>query len=134
MKSKNALTHLIRAGRDALNLENVLNQFGYKETPYFNLYGEIAEAIYCLLDENTESFEQSVAHAVMHDPLTSDEAAADELAKLLDKASNSGIEIPETTMEVINEAAEDRGFDSETMIRIILAEWAMKETFSQNVF
>ena len=133
MNSKKILTHLIRAGRDALNMENVLTQFGYKETPYFNLYGEIADAIYCLLDEKTDSFDQSVTHAVMHDPLTPDEVAAEQLAEILDKASMATLDIPKTTRILIEETAEKRGMTTENLIRIILSEWAYKELFANHV-
>ena len=132
MNSKKVLTHLIRAGRDALNLENVLNQFGYKETPYFNLYGEIAESIYLMLGEETDSFDQSLTHAVMHDPLTSDEECAEHLARLLDEASSASLDIPETTRKIIEETAEKRGKTVDTMIKLILSEWAYKEIYADN--
>lgn len=133
MNEKKVLTHLIRAGRDAINLENVLNQFGYKETPYFNLYGEIAEAIYAMLGEDTKSFDQSITHAVMHDPLTPDEVCAEELAKLLEKASKANTHVSATTQEVIQEAAQKRGIDPDTMVRLIINEWAMKEMYANSM-
>lgn len=129
MDSKKILTHLIRAGRDALNLENMLTTIGYKETPYFNLYGDIAEAVYTLLGENAESFDESITYAVMNDPITSDEACAEELSVLVLPA-----DVPDTTMEVITEAAESRNLPPSTMIRLILNEWAMKEMYSNQVF
>ena len=45
MNTKFVLAHLIRAGRDALHLEKTLTEIGYNETPYFNLYGDITDAI-----------------------------------------------------------------------------------------
>ena len=126
MNDKKVIAHLIHAGRDALNLDNVLTGFGYKETPYFNLYGEIANAIYCMLDEDTESFDQSVTHAIMNDPMTSDEAAAECLAKMLDRASGSTLDIPKTTRKIIEETAAKRGMTTDTMIKVILSEWAYK--------
>jgi len=133
MNDKKVLAHLIRAGRDALNLENVLTQLGYKETPYFNLYGEIADAIYCILDEHTDSFEESVTYAVMNDPLTPDEVYAENLAKLLNTASDSGIEIPNVTKEIIIESAERRGISYSAMIRLVLNEWARQETYYNHI-
>jgi len=133
MNDKKVLAHLIRAGRDALNLENVLTQLGYKETPYFNLYGEIADAIYCILDEHTDSFEESVTYAVMNDPLTPDEVYAENLAKLLNTASDSGIEVPNVTKEIIIESAERRGISYSAMIRLILNEWARQETYYNHI-
>lgn len=128
MNTKSVLTHLIRAGRDALHLEKTLTDIGYKETPYFNLYGEITDAIYDLLDEQTDTIEESKAYAAIHDPFTPDEICAEELAKFVGLPETS-----DTTMEVIAEAARSRRIEPSTMIRLILNEWAMKEMFSQSV-
>ena len=133
MNSSKVLAHLIHAGRDALHLENILTGLGYKETPYFNLYSEIADAIYCMLGEDTESFDKSVTHAVMSDPLTSDEVAAEHLAVMLDKASSSGLDIPASTRKIIEETAQKRGMSMDTMIKIILSEWAYKEIYADNI-
>ena len=128
MNTTSVLTHLIRAGRDALHLEKTLTDIGYTQTPYFNLYGEITDAIYGILDEQTDTIEESKAYAAIHDPFTPDEICAEELASFVDATNISG-----TTMDVITEAAEERGLDNQTMIRLILNEWAMKEMYSNMV-
>ena len=128
MNTKFVLTHLIRAGRDALHLEKTLTDIGYKETPYFNLYGEITDAIYALLDEHTDTVEESKAYAAIHDIYTPDEICAEELAPLV-----SVPDVSDTTMEVIVETAKSRGIEPSTMVKLILSEWAMKEMFSQSV-
>ena len=127
MNTKSVLTHLIRAGRDALHLEKTLTEIGYKETPYFNLYGEITDAIYGILDEQTDTIEESKAYAAIHDIYTPDETCAEELSKLVIPA-----DVSDTTMEVISEAARSRGVQMSTMIRLILNEWAMKEMYCAN--
>ena len=123
MNTKSVLTHLIRAGRDALHLENTLSDLGYMETPYFNLYGEIADAIYAMLDEHTD-IEDSKAVAALNDIFTPDEICAEELASLVNVP-----DIPDSAMDVISEAAARRGMDPSKMVRLILSEWAMKEMF-----
>ena len=130
MNTKSVLTNLIRAGRDALHLEKTLTDIGYKETPYFNHYGEITDAIYGILDEQTDTIEESKAYAAIHDPFTPDEICAEELSGFVD---NKPQNIPDTTMEVISEAARSRGIDPSTMIRLILNEWAMKEMYCASV-
>ena len=122
MNTTSVLTHLIRAGRDALHLEKTLTEIGYMETPYFQLYGEIIDAIYGILDEDTDTVEESKAYAAVHDPFTPDEICAEELA-----ASVSFPDVPDSTMEVITETAQSRGMDPSILIRLILNEWAMKE-------
>lgn len=124
MNTKSVLTHLIRAGRDAIHLEKTLSGVGYNETPYFNLYGDIIDAIYGILDEHTDTIEDSMAYAAIHDPFTPDEICAEELASIV-----YAPDIPDTTKEVISEKARSRGIDLSTMIRLILNEWAMKEMF-----
>ena len=128
MNTKSVLTHLIRAGRDALHLEKTLTEIGYVETPYFNLYGEITDAIYGILDEHTDTIEESKAYAAIHDPFTPDEICAEELASIV-----YAPDIPETTMEVITDAARSRNIEPSTMVRLILNEWAMKEMFCSAV-
>lgn len=128
MNTKFVLAHLIRAGRDALHLEKTLTEIGYKETPYFNLYGDITDAIYGILDEQTDTIEESKAYAAIHDPFTPDEICAEELASFVDMPNISG-----TTMDVIAEAAKERKLDLQTMIRLIISEWAMKEMYSKSV-
>lgn len=130
MNTKSVLTNLIRAGRDAIHLENTLTDIGYKETPYFNLCGDITDAIYEILDERTDTIEESKAYAAIHDPFTPDEICAEELSCYVDDKSQN---IPDTTMEVISETARSRGIDPSTMIRLILNEWAMKEMYCANV-
>ena len=127
MNTKSVLTHLIRAGRDALHLENTLTDIGYTETPYFNLYGEITDAIYGILDEDTDTVEESRAYAAIHDPFTPDEICAEELADSICNHDTFIPDLPNTTMEVIPEAAEHRGIQTGAMIRLILGEWAIKE-------
>ena len=128
MNTKSVLTHLIRAGRDALHLEKTLTDIGYKETPYFNLYGEITDAIYALLDEQTNTIEESKAYAAIHDIYTPDEICAEELAPLVCMA-----DLPANVMEVINEAAERRNTSPKSMLRLIVSEWAMKEMYANIV-
>ena len=128
MNTKSVLTHMIRAGRDALHLEKTLTDIGYKETPYFNLYGEITDAIYALLDEQTDTIEESKAYSAVHDIYTPDEICAEELAPLV-----SVPDVSDTTMEVIVETAKSRGIEPSTMVRLILSEWAMKEMYANSV-
>lgn len=123
MNTKSVLTHLIRAGRDALHLEKTLTDIGYKETPYFNLYGEITDAVYAMLGEETDALEESMTHAAMHDIYTSDEQCAEQLMAMMEPC----LGIPTATMNVLRETAMARGMDMEQMINLILSDWARKE-------
>lgn len=132
MDAKKVLTHLVKAGRDALHLEKTLNSLGYKATPYYNLHGEIADAIYCMLDENTESFDQSKTYAAMNDIFTADEACAEELAGLIDQDKLES-QIPKATYDFIVESANERGIDVYRFINIILSDWAGRELIRRSL-
>lgn len=130
MNTKKVLTHLIKAGRDALHLENTLSSIGYKETPYFNLHGEITDAIYTMLGEDTDSLEESMTYAAMNDIFTSDEQCAEQLASMIGHDLN----VPPATMNVIQSAASERNMDVSQLIRLILSDWARKEVAFQLTF
>lgn len=127
MDAKKVLTHLIRAARDAIHLERTLDDLGYKETPYYDLYGEISEAIYGIVGEDTEEFDESVTYNVIHDQFTPDELSAEQLASMI-KGSDS-LNLSAEAKEVITEAAKQRNIDTQTMTNLILSEWAMKEMY-----
>jgi hypothetical protein len=128
MNEKAALTHLVKAARDAIHLENVLSEMGYKETPYFDLYGEISEAIYCLLNEQTESFSDSETYNAIHDSYTPDEACADRLMDIYrSNASNADLGLSRASMEVFEEVANERGISIPQLQKLILCEWSARQ-------
>ena len=130
MDTKNVMLHLIRAGRDALHLDTTLTDIGYRDTPYFSIQGEIADAISCLLDEEPETYEESAAYAAIHDIYTSDEQCAEQLAEMVQPQAD----IPPATMEMIRETARERGMDVQQFISLILSDWAMKELMFRETF
>jgi hypothetical protein len=128
MNIKNILTHLIKAGRDSLHVEKTLREIGYADTPYYSLYGEICEAIYGLLGENTECFEESNTFAAMHDIYTPDEICAERLEEIfLSNPANTGLNIPKATLDLLVESADRRGVPLDRFIGLILSEWAVRE-------
>ena len=128
MNTKQVLTHLIRAGRDAMHLEKTLENLGYKETPYFHLYGEICDAVYCLLGENTDAFDESETYAAMHDIFTSDEMCAEKLASICNQSVDAlESNIPDATREILIESARAKGMELNQFVNLILSEWAMKQ-------
>lgn len=61
-----ALAKFVEAGRIARMVDEAMHDVGYNDTPYFHIYGKISDAIYELLHENTETFEQSLTYKIMH--------------------------------------------------------------------
>lgn len=130
MDSKKVMLHLIRAGRDALHLDTTLTELGYRDTPYFTIGGDIADAITYLLDENPETFEESSAYAAIHDIYTTDEQCAENLAERI----NHGPQIRESTMDFLREVAEERRMNTNQLISLILSDWARKEILFRETF
>jgi len=130
MDTKNVMLHLIRAGRDALHLDTTLTDIGYRDTPYFSIQGEIADAISFLLDEEPETYEESAAYAAIHDIYTSDEQCAEQLAEMVTPQAD----VPPATMAMIRETARERGMDVRQFISLILSDWAMKELMFRETF
>ena len=126
MDAKRVFIHLIRAGRDALHIEKTLNEIGYKGTPYYNLHGEIADAVYEMLGEETDTFDQSETYAAMNDIYTTDEICAERLAEIYETQSEQKVPaVSEYIREMIEEAATERGTDYDTMVNVILSEWVL---------
>lgn len=134
MDKKRVLTHLVKAGRDALHLEATLKSIGYEGTPYFDLYGEIADAVYEMLGEETETIDESITYAAMHDIYTSDEMCAERLAELCEPEPCRFFgELPETTLSILTEAADRRGMDLQTLAKLIVCEWSAREILHESL-
>ena len=68
MEAKEALTRMVKAGRLALDTDNGLRELGYSDTPFFEIYGDIADAVYFMLGENTGTFNESVTYCALASP------------------------------------------------------------------
>jgi len=73
---KDALLRMVRVARKAKELDEALLKMGYDETPYNDIYGEIAEAIYHLVGEDTKAIEESVTYTAITAPYLCDERRA----------------------------------------------------------
>lgn len=85
MDTKEALTRMVKAGRLALTMDKGLRSLGYDETPYFDIYGNIADAVYFLLGEETETFSASVTSLVFESPELTDARRVSLLMRELEK-------------------------------------------------
>lgn len=141
MDTKCVLNHLVRASRDALHMEQTLKGLGYNETPYFHLYGEITEAIYCMLGESTETFDESVTSTTINNMYLTDEHCAQELSEYCkekqkkteqeqekeDEKEEDAFQILYSTRRILDEMAEERGFSIQQLVNLILSEWVIKK-------
>lgn len=79
MDIQRSLEHLVKAWREAQKLNKALTNLGYSNTPYFELAGHISDAIYSLLGENTDTFDESITCIILTNELLSDLECADVL-------------------------------------------------------
>ena len=70
---RDALLRMVRAARDSKRLQEAFLDVGLKDNMIFNIYGDIAEAIYKLIGEHTESIEESVTNLVLTTPLLTED-------------------------------------------------------------
>lgn len=124
MDMKKVITHLVKASRDAMHLDTTLSDIGYKDTPYFNIYGNICDALYAMLGENTDSFEQSETYSAVQDCFLPDELCAEQLLPIYYK---NACGLSDHTMDTLVKSAEDHGIGIDQMIRLVLSEWAMRQ-------
>lgn len=69
MNIESVLTELVEAGMLAKKMDNALHDAGFDGSPYFSIYGNIADAIYKLIGEHTETFDESITAHVLN-PIT----------------------------------------------------------------
>lgn len=76
---KDALLRMVKAARNTKKLLDAYQTVGLDDNLLFETYGEIADAIYGLVGEQTETFEESVTCLTMSAPFLKDERRAEML-------------------------------------------------------
>lgn len=70
---KDALLRGVEACRELLKLHEAMEYCGYPENPFWKNYGTIADLIYELIGEHTETFEESVTFLALTAPYLTNE-------------------------------------------------------------
>ena len=70
---KDVLSRLLKAGRKIMRMKEAYVDVGLNDTMLHDAYGEICDAIYHLIGENTDEFSSSVTCIAMETPLLTDE-------------------------------------------------------------
>ena len=60
MNVQEALKGIVNGAERAYNVDRLLQSAGYVETPYWDIYCTLADTLYRMIGEKTETFEQSV--------------------------------------------------------------------------
>lgn len=70
----NSVTHLLEAAETAKAMDEQMLKLGYDTNPYSDIFSHIADAVYHIIRENKQNFEDSVTHLVMNtDSLSKEE-------------------------------------------------------------
>lgn len=67
MKMEKALTRLVQVARKTYCLSEQMDAMGYRDTPFHDIFGEVADIIYDLLGEETDTFDESVTYRALYE-------------------------------------------------------------------
>lgn len=70
---KDALLREVEAGRNLFNLHQAMDACGFADNPFWDNYAIVADGIYDLIGEHTETFEESVTHLALTAPFLTNE-------------------------------------------------------------
>ena len=73
MSLRDALLRMAKAERKAQEIAKSMDRAGFRENPMYDIAGEIADAIYYLVGEHTETFDESVTYLVLNTSTLMDE-------------------------------------------------------------
>ena len=122
------MTWLVKAWRKANELNSAIENLGYFNTPYFEIAGDIAESIYYMLDEKTQTFDESVTSQILNGKRTDEECAEMLLAEYCKSVPHRSDHVNES----IAETAKQMGISIPAMINVILCEWALQRDLLAN--
>ena len=76
ISKKDAFERLIRTAEKARHMDNEMAKIGYANSLYADIFGDIADAIYKLLGENTRTFESSFTYVLLNTDVLTTESKA----------------------------------------------------------
>ena len=83
---KDAFSRLIRAADKARCIDKELSGIGYTENIYADIFGDIVDAVYLMLGENTDRLENSFAYVMLNADAVSADGRATMLAERFSKS------------------------------------------------
>lgn len=86
MEIESVLKHMVSIARKTNHISEQLQVIGLGDEPFFTLYGEAADAIYGLLGEETETFDESETCITLNDPMVSDADCVRILMKVYERS------------------------------------------------
>ena len=127
--NRDAMIRFVRAWRISHAADKKFLEMGFVEGPFFDISGNIADAIYAMLGENTDLFEKSFTYKVLTDESLSLDQCADKiLARCndLDAWSSGSTRISDCILESLREESARMKIGIGALIQTILGEWALR--------
>jgi len=128
--NRDAMLRLVKAWKKANDTDETLQELGYNTTPYEEIAGNIADAIYYILGEQTNTFDESVTFRTLSNFTLSAEKCTDILMAAYEKKTH----VSDPTTECLNEEADKRGMELDALVKMILSEWALKCEYLKKIF
>ena len=85
MNVEDSLGCMVRVARNACQISEYMSGLGFGDDPYFSLMADAADAVYYLVGEHTERFDQSVTYQIVHDKSMPDDACVRLLMKIYER-------------------------------------------------
>ena len=60
------ISNLVDVAEKAIALDKPMKDAGYDDNPYFTIYGHIADALYHLIGEKTNMFDDSITYCILN--------------------------------------------------------------------
>lgn len=76
---KDAILRMVRAARQLKRLQEAYVDIGFNDAPVFQAYSEICDAIYHLIGEHVDAYENSVTNLVITTPMLTEDRRAEML-------------------------------------------------------
>ena len=101
MDVQDSLEKMVRTARKMLYMMDQMTVIGCHESMLNSFFGDIADAIYCLVGEKTNSFDESVTFDVLYDDLLTDSVRITKLMREYHKNHTDRKEHPMTNNEYL---------------------------------
>ena len=98
-----ALLRDVKAARELLKASNAMEACGYDNNPFFDNYATIADGIYYLIGEHTDTFEESVTYTALTAPILTDERRVELLLSVYRQNFGQPVEQKKTAGDFMNE-------------------------------
>lgn len=130
---KSVLDPLVSAGRMAYKLDAEMRSLGYANTPYADLFGEIADGIFFMISDREGDFFDSATFRFLTNEHISEEQCVCELMDVYNRNSVGMFNLSKNAEDIVREVAASRNVSVGTMTRLIINEWALRQHFIRNL-